>query len=701
MHIPNTKRIRFRVRACICLIATAAALPLHAQWTHLAGFTHTTVRLIAHSGTVWFVGSEDAGLFRSTDGGSEWQLMQTGATGSVVDALLVFGDTVYVNAGTEEVFTSDDNGDHWYPNSNGLQGWSVQLFVHVRDSMYGLTGGQTTFRRGLGFGFWQWVQSYHPEAKYCHYSVDHGSTKFIGGKHGIILRSQDGGDTWSHVDKGLDGDTIKALSASSKNVFAGTALRLYRSSDDGDHWVDVSPMRPDYFFVDAFAATDSVCIVGSQDGQVYRSTDEGETWTRANAGLGGVGPLVLDGMGTTFFMGTHEGVFRSTDGGQSWTSSNVGLPQDSIVCLATMDSVLFAGTPSGVIRSFDKGEHWQTAYGSLQFNPLTFAVRDHYLFVGSTDGVFRTGDSGKTWAHLLHGASYYSACPSIGISGDTVVASLTGIGVWKSMDNGDHWAYMIAGLSDTMAIESLAVATFAVQHSTVFAGTNFGTYRAPLSAIGWASVGSQVPSTGAPLLGAVSGALYGGSEQGLYRSSDQGGHWTRVSQRVMTAPVVRAGSLAFAGTDEGPMYSEAGADRWRLCAQGFAPARVTGLATDGRVVYLATGGKGLWRRSIPELLSVDDKAVMPRLPVLAQNFPNPFSAYTDITFSMPSAGGARGVVVYVYDLYGRRVCSVDAGDADGAPRTVRVSAGTLHAGTYVYELRSGSRVVRRLCTVVK
>ena len=77
-------------------------------------------------------------------------------------------------------------------------------------------------------------------------------------------------------------------------------------------------------------------------GGVFRSTDNGDSWTPVNNGLdcGNIWSLAIDSNGTVFAgtAGCGTGVYRSTDNGESWTLVNKGLTSTDIAALAINDS---------------------------------------------------------------------------------------------------------------------------------------------------------------------------------------------------------------------------------------------------------------------------------------------------------------------------------------------------------------------------
>lgn len=82
----------------------------------------------------------------------------------------------------------------------------------------------------------------------------------------------------------------------------------------------------------AFSGTSP--FAGVSGAGVFRSTDNGSSWTAVNSGMpsGEVGALAVSG--TSLFAGTVWGVFRSTDDGASWTAVNTGLIDKRVQALA-------------------------------------------------------------------------------------------------------------------------------------------------------------------------------------------------------------------------------------------------------------------------------------------------------------------------------------------------------------------------------
>jgi photosystem II stability/assembly factor-like uncharacterized protein len=81
---------------------------------------------------------------------------------------------------------------------------------------------------------------------------------------------------------------------------------------------------------------------------LYRSGDNGDSWTNINNGLSG-GAYAFAATGNNLFAGTGGGVFLTTNNGDLWTSVNTGLTDMSIASLAVNNGYVFAGSSTGNI----------------------------------------------------------------------------------------------------------------------------------------------------------------------------------------------------------------------------------------------------------------------------------------------------------------------------------------------------------------
>ncbi len=96
-------------------------------------------------------------------------------------------------------------------------------------------------------------------------------------------------------------------------------------------------------------------------------------------------------------------------------------------------------------------------------------------------------------------------------------------------------------------------------------------------------------------------------------------------------------------------------------------------------------------------LPVDDREAVPHLR-LDQNYPNPFSSETSISFTLDRT--ARNAELIIFDLLGREVGILAKGPMPAGSHAIEFEGRRLSPGVYLYRLSTGrSQQVRRMIVV--
>ena len=162
---------------------------------------------------------------------------------------------------------------------------------------------------------------------------------------GVMAKSTDGGDTWSPLVSLVGANTVRDVqvdtSAAIDIVLVAADGGLYRSSDAGQTYALVlappttntsfSPFAVGFW---SLARTRAGWLVSGANGTIYRSTDEGATWTPIPGAIAGAGRTTLGvaaaGDAVVYAFAATSGdiaqldLFRSSDGGLSWTALGLG-----------------------------------------------------------------------------------------------------------------------------------------------------------------------------------------------------------------------------------------------------------------------------------------------------------------------------------------------------------------------------------------
>jgi hypothetical protein len=163
----------------------------------------------------------------------------------------------------------------------------------------------------------------------------------------------------------------------------------------------------------------------------------------------------------------------------------------------------------------------------------------------------------------------------------------------------------------------------------------------------------------------------------------------------------------FAGTTVGLFYTteiRPVITEWhRVGAETIGNVRVDMIESrdeDGLIV-VATHGNGIYSTNVSSLapVAIENVPEVPSAPILATNYPNPFSRSTTIAFTLsePSA-----VSLEVFDLLGRRVVTLVADDVLAPGRHERVwNAADLPSGEYMVRLRAGETLTSGTAVVAR
>ncbi len=396
-------------------------------------------------------------------------------------------------------------------------------------------------------------------------------------------------------------------------------------------------------------------------GEVYRTTDGGDTWdvmlnsnttfwrsvTFANKNLGFAGNLGPDEYGGPTI--TDETlIYRTTNGGIDWSpiTNITGEAGRGICGMHALDSlhVYAVGRvrgPSFFMKSTDGGESW------ISKNMISFAA-------GLVDVKFFTPDSG-----IIVGLSNSDHTQSTGIVLFTSDGGDTWVEKYSSSRQGE-WAWKISFPSREIGYISLQrnVGSPVNFIKTTDGGNTYFEkqfFADPyyVQGIGFAND--------------TLGWIGGNSTQTTYQTTDGGDTWAPANfgSRINRFFLVNE-FLGYAG---------------------------------GQTVYKYTG----------EMISSVDESITPEDFQLSQNYPNPFNPSTKIRFTIPNLspieGGSREGLLYVtlkiYDTTGKEVMTVVNEEMRPGENEIEIYANNLASGVYYYTLQAGDFKVSKKMMLIK
>ena len=476
------------------------------------------------------------GIQRSLDGGDTWTQVKSG---NYYDFEYKPDNpsTVYATD-YNKVYRSTDLGDTWTQVTNGLPSSAVRVELAVTpaepDYVYALYGGSNAYGSGTYKG---------------------------------LFRSTDAAvsfDTMSTTPNILQSNisyrclALAAHPLNADSIIAGS-YRLWHSGDGGINFSSAndtgSPSGSNYVHVDIHELKyqpGTNRIYCSNDGGVWVSEDNAETWTDLTIGMqtaeyyriassanhpdnvvGGlqdIGSFYWTGNGSDanhlyggdgmdcmvdpddpniIYYSVHNGsMFRSMDGGNS-IDQNIKPPGATGGWLMPWKMnplnkhTLIAGYKNGVYRSTDRGSSWQNL-GVRANKHLAISPADtNRLYAIFSKEMYTTSDLGVTWDTIPNGGSPNSTVSSLCVDPYdastlyvTYGGNISSGKIFKSTDAGQTWTdYTATGLP------ALPIYSSAIQIDSnniekgIYLGTEVGIYyRNLITGTSWEYVSQNLPN---------------------------------------------------------------------------------------------------------------------------------------------------------------------------------------------------------------
>ena len=532
------------------------------------GFVITDVANGAGSqvGLTMYLALRNKGVFRATDAGKQWTLLNNGLKGNrTISTLATIGDTVF--AGTDSgLYRLDDSG-----------AWE-RLFVGVPGSIYALAVSEDNLYVGIGPDF---------------LTLQQVGSKLAQGKQ-----------------------TIYDNNLSFHKVFHSTNL--------GASWTEITPTdgsRPITapFGISLLVAGRTILVQSSTQ---FHSRDSGQTWTDLGVEIDSLRQNVFPSVAVnenTFYKTSSTGIYRTTDAGESWHLFMNGMVGTGILDLVALNSRLYAHAGGEIVQSTDSGESWKSVPVDAKTYPHkpAKAEQSHFNF---------PADSRLTIAgnmlYVISSEKDNLRVFCLSADGDALIpvrgeSDVSSIGLLADAEYIKQVHLSGSHEGDNNSVETLRrrererIGAFVVSRGTLYAEYKRQLFKWKPGDAAWKDTGlldtGEQPEAdlkcGFRL--AVSGeTVYVGKRSGkLFQSVDAGNSWRDITPNLPSRftcfkDIVFARSTVYIATDSGVLASKTG-EHWRVIANGVVIDR---FAVDGttppNVLIYGAGDTGVYRLDV-------------------------------------------------------------------------------------------------------
>ncbi len=663
--------------------------------------TIATIEMDPFLENVIYIGTS-SGINKSEDYGKIW--IQIGLSGARVNTIAIDknnSDLIY--AGAKGIFKSTDGGSNWDQTYWEEIGGVNEIIIDNNNSstIYASIASKSderdegAFLKSTNSGD-NWVRhhisgDWYPEA--------YGLVQSPGANGELYCISNAPGnnrDLWRSSDKGETWESIHVY-------YFATPVNA----------VVVDPQNTNTLYA---------CGADITDPGIYKSTNRGNNWTNVNNEITGSRLIINPDDSRLSIVNYNDGILQSKSGGSFWKACPVNSYITDIAIHPNDDDTLFVAIAGErLFKSNDGNNSWiREGSSSLNDKVVAFYSGDS-KFVGAAGGKYfhKSTDGGDYFSNHYYSFMSCSESPCksypeeilfkqddddriiVGTSGDDGVLAM-------STNGGTEWVYIEFSTS--------AFVFDPTNSNNIYAGTKDDGGVFKIEGV-WGTSPNIINLTPAQGIGNVNDIAVNEDSKLLIAAADGLWHWNGSSWNKfsglpndnITAVILDKNenpNVLYVGTESNGIYASPNQGiLWTKFGEGLDSLSITKLAiseTNSKRLYAGTKKGGLWVTDL--LVGLSDELVdIPTKFALYQNYPNPFNPSTTIKYSVANveAGYIPSVQLKVYDILGREIITLVNKEQPQGNYEIEFDGIDLTSGIYLYRLQVGDFVETRKMIVLK
>lgn len=365
----------------------------------------------------YYFGATGGGLWKTTDGGTNWQPVTDGQINSAsVGAVQVCEanpDVVYIGTGETELRGNIQQGDGVYKSTDAGKTWRHMGLAEVQNiARIRIHPTDCNMVWVAAFG----VHS-APNAERGVYKSTNGGVTW----RRVLFRDERTGAVDLSVDPANPAVMYAALWEAWRKSWGmssgGPGSGLFKSTDFGENWTEITrnPGLPQSGVVGKIGVAVSPAapwrvwaLIEHDQGGVYRSDDAGATWTRVNderrlrQRAFYYTRIYADPDDPEVMYALNTGLYRSRDGGETFQQIRVPHGDNHDLWIAPDDpDRMINGNDGGANVSFNGGRTWtEQDYPTAQFYRVMTTHHRPYFICGAQQDNSTACTAPRGWGHL-------------------------------------------------------------------------------------------------------------------------------------------------------------------------------------------------------------------------------------------------------------------------------------------------------------
>lgn len=655
---------------------------LEAQWDQVNVPDGGSISCITIFKNSIYVGTNRAGIYRSSDMGENWEFLEFGMTNMQINCLMVIDNMIYGGTSNGLIRMSSDDFT-WSSANNGLLDRNIKK-MYKSGSLIFLTTILYTYVSYDNGITWQILEREYRDIA----EITGSENQLFSRTFNKLYQSANNGSSWTTVKQIPNNVQMKCIASIKSSLFVGTSTGIYYTNNEGNTWENRGLVK--YDISTLLVSGTKLYAVGEfqRKGKIFCSSNNGASWDTllSVSNKQKIRSLAVNGKYIYAAMNI-AGILRSSDGGIVWSKQSTGIKEDKINNFFVDGSLMYSVTESEQLyKSSDHGKAWLSVDSINNLYDVTSmkVVNKNIFLCTRSHGVVRSINNGISWEKVNNGlpslqAQYIASIDS------TIYVSINRKGLFRSTDAGGNWN------SVNSVFINKVIQGMLVDNYVLYVATNQEIYRSSDNGQTWFE--SKLNGVTFKAFTANQNSIAICNDEGVYISTGDTGNWRTSSQGLVSKTVnaiINIGQSLYIATNAGVYQSTNNGSNWQFL--GLPDLKVHNLYTFKDTLY-ACAENTLWKTNINTIVHVDEEISLQTSALKFEIYPNPSNGRCEI--KMDSIISETPIFLNIFTTEGEVVYQSVLNNKSSS-----LSINTLSTGMYFVVIYSGNNSSRQMLSII-
>ena len=313
-------------------------------------------------------------VFYTTITNAQWTLCNK-PSGVLPFSLVIHDDVLYMGTVSNGIYRSTDGGSNWTQINEGITSMQIWNIAYVNGALFASSTGGMVFKSTNGGNNWVLSNTGISSTTIIRNFAFFNNKIFATSTNKGVYVSSDNGSSWNQHNSGIVGLVAEPLLVVENDLFVGVNQKVYKYDITNQNWISKSNGIPNNTVGSLTYIKDNLqnitlfeATVNTND--VTNSINNGDNWTVVKSGLPSVGVYSLLGIGTEVFLGNEYGVYKTTNQGLNWVD---------ISGFSNSSPAKFLSKSSTDLYVIQEAKLWKKSLNSLNLSEVEKGIENQLI----------------------------------------------------------------------------------------------------------------------------------------------------------------------------------------------------------------------------------------------------------------------------------------------------------------------------------